>query len=151
LPLKIKLQRKGTKNRPFYRIVIQNSTEKLNGLVVDVLGQYDPLKDPSVFTVDPEKVKEWIKKGAKPTPRLKLLLGKAGIIEPVNIDKLVKRKPKAEQKADAAAEAAKPAEAPADKPAEGEKKAEDKAPPKEEKKEEPKAEAPAKPKEEPQK
>jgi len=148
LPLKIKLQRKGSKNRPFYRVVIQNSTEKLNGAVVDVLGQYDPLKDPSVFTVDSEKTKDWIKKGATPTPRLKILLGKAGITEPVNLDKLVKRKPRAEQKAEAAAEGEKPAEAKADKPAEAKAEEKPKEKAKEKPKEEPKAESKEAPKKE---
>jgi len=90
------LQRKGTKSKPFYRVIIQNSTEKCGGEIVDLLGQYDPLKEPSLFKVDAEKVKDWLKKGATPTPKLRILLGKAGIMEPIDLSKLTKRKSKSE-------------------------------------------------------
>ena len=96
---KIKLQRKGTKNRPFYRVVVQHGTSTLGGTVVAVLGQYDPLAKPTLFQVDPEKTKGWLSKGALPTDKVKILLGKAGIIPPVDLASLPKRKSKAEQKA----------------------------------------------------
>lgn len=122
---KIKLQRKGTKKKPFYRVVVQADTEAGKSDVVDVLGQYDPLKDPSLFKVDVEKTKAWLAKGVQPTEKARILLGKAGIMEPIDLVALPKRKPRAELKAEAAGE--KPAAVPTDKPAAGEKKEEAKA------------------------
>ena len=126
---KIKLQRKGTKNKPFYR-------------VIEILGLYDPLKEPSLFEVDKEKTQHWLKKGAEPTEKVRILLGKAGIMEAVDLASLPKKRSKAEIKAAAAAKAeGNPAEGEA-KPAEGEAKAEAKEEPKkEEEKEQEKAEA----------
>jgi small subunit ribosomal protein S16 len=104
LAAKIKLQRKGTKSRPFYRVVVQNAATARDGDVIDTLGQYDPLKEPSAFTVDIEKTKAWLGKGAEPTEKLRILLGKAGILPPVDTSLLTKRKPKGEQKAEEGAE-----------------------------------------------
>jgi len=152
LAAKIKLQRKGAKNRPFYRVVVQDESAARNSRVVEILGQYDPLAEPSLFDVDKEKTKEWLAKGAMPTEKVRILLGKAGILPPVDLAALPKRKPKGE--AEKKEEKPASAEAPAEKPAaeaqeekkeekkEEEKKEEEKK--EEEKKEEEKKEEPAK-------
>ncbi|MDD5382063.1 MAG: 30S ribosomal protein S16 [Candidatus Margulisbacteria bacterium] len=113
---KIKLQRKGTKNRPFYRVVVQDESEAPRGRVVEILGEYDPLQEPALFQVDREKTTAWIAKGAEPTEKVRILLGKAGILPPIDVASLPKKRAKAEQKAEAEAKPevkaeAKPAEA----------------------------------------
>jgi small subunit ribosomal protein S16 len=113
LPLKIKLQRKGTKSKPVFRVVVQKSTEKLGGNIVDILGQYDALKDPAAFKVDAEKIKDWISRGAQPTEKIRILLGKAGILPAIDLSRLTKRKPKADASAEKEAPAATPSAAPA--------------------------------------
>jgi len=105
---KIKLQRVGTKNQPKYRVVIQETREKLGGKVIDILGIYHPRNEPSLFEVSQEKVQDWLKKGAQPTEKVRILLGKAGIMPPVDLSVKTKRKPRA-----AAAPAAEAAPAPA--------------------------------------
>ena len=139
MAVKIKLQRKGSKNKPFYRVVVQSATAARDGDVVEILGQYDPRREPTIFNVDQEKTKEWLAKGAEPTEKVRILLGKAGILPPVDLAALKKKKPKAEEKAEAGSEEkAAPAEAPTDKPAEAKDEGakEDKEPKVEEKKEE---------------
>ncbi len=128
---KIKLQRKGAKNKPFYRVVVQDESAARDGRVIEVLGQYNPLIEPSLFEVDQEKTKDWLSKGAKPTEKVRILLGKAGILPPVDLASLPKRKPRAEIKAEAEAKAeekpkekAKPEEKPAEEAKGGEKKEE---------------------------
>lgn len=98
MPVKIKLQRKGTNKQPKYRIVIQEDREKLNGAVIDTLGLYVPSKD--IFDIDKEKAKAWLFKGAQPTEKLRILLGKAGVMPAIDVSKLPKRKPKKELKAE---------------------------------------------------
>jgi len=105
LAAKIKLQRKGTKGRPFYRVVVQDESEARDGKTIAILGQYHPLAKPTLFEVDKEKTLTWISKGAKPTDKVRILLGKAGILPPVDLASLNKRKPKAEQPAAEAAPA----------------------------------------------
>jgi small subunit ribosomal protein S16 len=104
---KIKLQRVGTKNQPSYRVVVQDEARPTVARVVAILGTYFPLKEPTEFAVNKELTLDWIRKGAKPTEKVRILLGKAGILPPIDLAALPKRKKKG-----AAAEAP-AAEAPA--------------------------------------
>jgi small subunit ribosomal protein S16 len=106
---KIKLQRMGTKNQPSYRVVVQDEARPTVAGVVAILGTYNPLREPTEFKVNKELTLDWIKKGAKPTDKVRILLGKAGVLPPVDLAALPKRKKKG------AAEA--PAETPAEAPA----------------------------------
>jgi small subunit ribosomal protein S16 len=128
------LQRKGAKKKPIYRVVVQDEASATKGEVVEILGQYNTMAEPSVFEVDKEKTLAWIQKGAKPTVKVRILLGKAGILPPIDLAALPKRKPRAEQKAEAEAKAE-------GKKAEGKKEEGKAEAPAEEKKEAPKEEA----------
>jgi small subunit ribosomal protein S16 len=110
---KIKLQRMGTKSKPFYRVVIQDESATPSSNVVEVLGQYQPLGGEATFNVNREKTLAWLKKGALPTERVRILLGKAGIMPPVDLAALPKRKKKGEVAAAPEAAPAPAAEVPA--------------------------------------
>jgi len=69
----------GRKKRPFYRVVAANSRAPRDGKFLEILGYYDPLKEPFEFKVNEEKVKKWLKKGAEPTETVRTLLRKIGI------------------------------------------------------------------------
>ena len=119
---KIKLKRMGTKNRPFYRVVVQDEAFSTSGKIAAILGTYQPLQEPSAFTVDKQKTLDWIMKGAKPTSRVRILLGKAGVLPPIDLEKLNKKKKKgepAEQPAAAAPETPVAAASAAETPAAG--------------------------------
>jgi len=77
--VKIRLQRVGTKKKPFYRVVAVDSREKRDGAVIDQLGQYQPIVDGTQFSVDEERVISWLQKGAQPTHTILRLLKKHGI------------------------------------------------------------------------
>ncbi len=77
--VKIRLRRLGSHKRPFYRLVVVDSRAKRNGPFVEILGTYDPLKEPSEIKVDLEKAKLWLQRGAQPTDTTKKLLQRAGL------------------------------------------------------------------------
>ncbi|MBI2035286.1 MAG: 30S ribosomal protein S16 [Candidatus Liptonbacteria bacterium] len=77
--LAIKLQRKGKKKQPSYRVIVQEKREKLGGLYVEDLGWYNPLNKEA--QINAERVKYWIGVGARPTPTANNLLIKKGVIE----------------------------------------------------------------------
>ena len=81
MAVKIRLQRVGAKNRPFYRVVVVDERKKRDGSVIENLGQYQPIvvKEDVQFTVKEERVLEWLKKGAQPTLTILNLLKKNGI------------------------------------------------------------------------
>lgn len=74
--LKVKLQRIGKRNQPVYRIIIAEAKSKLSGKYIDLLGTYDPKPNPSVFKINLNKYKSWLKKGAQPTKTIRLLIKK---------------------------------------------------------------------------
>ena len=79
--VKIRLTRLGAKKAPFYRGVVADSRYPRDGRFIEEIGTYDPLANPSKFTVDADKVKQWMSSGAQPTDTVKALLKKHGVIE----------------------------------------------------------------------
>lgn len=75
--VKIRLKRVGAKKAPFYHIVVADSRSPRDGKIIEQLGTYNPMTEPSTIVVDKEKVAQWIKNGAKPTDTVKALIEKA--------------------------------------------------------------------------
>ncbi len=77
MAIRIRLARGGRKKRPFYRVVATNSTSPRDGRFLEILGTYDPLKDPIEFKINKEKLDKWLSRGAEPSSTVKSLLLKA--------------------------------------------------------------------------
>ncbi|MCM8818659.1 MAG: 30S ribosomal protein S16 [Candidatus Omnitrophica bacterium] len=77
---KIRLVRKGKKNRPFFRVVAVSDEKDGRGDVIEVLGYYDPLTEPAIFEVKEDRVKYWLSVGAKLSETVESFLKKKGII-----------------------------------------------------------------------
>lgn len=120
---KIKLKRVGKKKKPFYRVVIQDESSPTSGRVIDEVGFYDPMSKAEKLQLNEDKIKSWLKKGAMPTEKFRVMLGKAGILPPVSFEGKAKRPPKTKEgQGEAAAPAA--AAPAAEKPKAVEKKEE---------------------------
>ena len=78
--VKIRLRRMGAKKSPFYRIVVADTRYPRDGRFIEEIGYYNPMEEPSVVKVDPEKAKAWMAKGAQPTDTVKALFKKHGVI-----------------------------------------------------------------------
>ena len=77
--VKIRLTRLGAHKKPFYRLIVADSRARRNGPFIEILGTYDPLKEPSEIKIDLEKAKSWLQKGAQPTDTAKKLMQRAGL------------------------------------------------------------------------
>jgi len=77
--VKIRLARMGAHKRPFYRVVVADSRTRRNGPFIEILGTYDPLKNPSEIKLNLEKAKLWMQQGAQPTDIVKKLMQRAGL------------------------------------------------------------------------
>ena len=75
--VKIRLQRFGAKKSPFYHIVVADSRRARDGRIIEKIGTYDPMTDPSTVVLNKELVEKWIKNGAKPTDTVKRLIDEA--------------------------------------------------------------------------
>ena len=80
MAVRIRLKRMGAKKRPYYRIVVADSRSARDGRVIETIGRYDPLQDPSAVSVDGEKALEWLRKGAQLSDTARRLLVAAGVI-----------------------------------------------------------------------
>jgi small subunit ribosomal protein S16 len=81
MALKIRLARGGARNRPYFSIVVADGRSPRDGRFIEKIGTYDPLLDhgnPKRFTLDVERAKHWMSKGAQPSERVQHFLHKLG-------------------------------------------------------------------------
>lgn len=75
--VRIRLKKFGTKKRPFYRVVVQDSRKPRDGTTIEEIGTYCPIEvEEKQFSVNDERVKYWIGVGAQPSDTVKKLLNK---------------------------------------------------------------------------
>jgi small subunit ribosomal protein S16 len=112
MALKIRLTRGGAKKRPYYRIVVAESTAPRDGRFIEKLGAYNPMvpKDhPQRLVFDIERVKHWLSVGAIPTDRVARWFGDADLVaKRVHTNQSAQHLPKkkAQERAKAAEDAA---------------------------------------------
>ncbi|MEM9444077.1 MAG: 30S ribosomal protein S16 [Verrucomicrobiota bacterium] len=96
MAVSIRLRRGGNRNRAYYRVVVADKRSPRDGKYIDQVGTYDPIKKDDNFTLDLEKVDDWISKGAQPSETVKSLLKKARRI-PVEAAESETEAPKAKE------------------------------------------------------
>ena len=63
----IRLNRQGSKDRPYYKIVVVDSRARRDGRYIEQVGSYDPMKEGVNYTINLEKVDKWLANGAQPS------------------------------------------------------------------------------------
>ncbi len=81
MAVRIRLTRKGAKKKPFYRLVAADSEAPRDGKFIEILGHYDPMKDPAEIKIHKDKVNYWLEKGARVSETAKTLLKKQGLLK----------------------------------------------------------------------
>ncbi|RYD36802.1 MAG: 30S ribosomal protein S16 [Verrucomicrobiaceae bacterium] len=73
----IRLRREGSKDRPYYRIVVTDSRARRDGPFIEQVGTYDPMQNSGTnYRVDLSKVDSWLSKGAQPSETVASLIRK---------------------------------------------------------------------------
>jgi len=67
MAVSIRLRREGTKDRPYYRVVVADKRSPRDGKFIEVIGNYNPRTIENNFTLDLNRVDYWIKNGAQPS------------------------------------------------------------------------------------
>ena len=80
MAVKMRLQRHGSKKRPFYFIVIADARSPRDGKFIQKLGSYNPLTVPATIQVDRQKALDWLQKGAQPTDTVRRILSFKGVL-----------------------------------------------------------------------
>lgn len=71
----------GAKKAPFYRIVAADSRSPRDGRNIEVVGTYNPTKNPAIVDIDEEKALKWLNNGAIPSDTVRSILAKQGIMK----------------------------------------------------------------------
>ena len=80
MAVKIRLQRHGSKKRPFYFIVVADGRAPRDGKFIQKIGTYNPLTVPATIQLDRQKALEWLNKGAQPTDTVRRILSFKGVL-----------------------------------------------------------------------
>lgn len=75
--LSIRLMRMGAKKKPFYRINVSEKRTKRDGSFVEVVGYYDPCRNPAEIKINHERMSYWIERGAQPSETVRSLMKRA--------------------------------------------------------------------------
>lgn len=92
MAVKMRLKRMGSKQKPFYRIVVADSRSPRDGKVIEEVGYYNPIKEPAELKVNEELAMKWLHQGAQPTDTVKNLLTKVGINKKFHEEKMASKK-----------------------------------------------------------
>lgn len=79
MAVRLRLTRVGGRKNPIWRIVAADQRSPRDGRTIEILGQYNAQTEPSTITVDEDKVRDWLAKGAQPTDQVRKLLRTQGI------------------------------------------------------------------------
>ncbi len=79
MAVRIRLTRKGTKKKPFYRIVAADIESPRDGKFLELLGTYNPMVEPVAITLKEDRIKYWLGEGAKPSTTVKSIFKQQGV------------------------------------------------------------------------
>ena len=80
MPARIRLQRHGKKNQPFYHIVVADGRAPRDGKFIEKLGTYNPLTNPATIDLNFDRAVEWVKNGAQPSDTARRILSYKGVL-----------------------------------------------------------------------
>jgi small subunit ribosomal protein S16 len=81
MAVRIRLTRVGATKQPTYRVVVADSRAARDGRAIDTLGHYNPRAEPAEVSIDADKAKAWLAKGATPSETVVRLFRIAGVTE----------------------------------------------------------------------
>ena len=76
MAVSIRLRREGTKNRPYYRVVVADNRSPRDGKFIEIIGTYDPKQTGQNSSFSLERAEYWISKGAQPSDTVRSLIKK---------------------------------------------------------------------------
>ena len=80
MAVRIRLTRVGATKQPTYRVVVADGRSARDSRAIEIIGHYNPRTDPIELSIDGEKAKAWIAKGAQPSDTVARLLRSTGIL-----------------------------------------------------------------------
>jgi small subunit ribosomal protein S16 len=79
MAVRLRLTRVGGRKDPIWRVVVADQRSPRDGRFIETVGQYNPQTDPSTIRLNEERIRDWLARGAQPTPQVRKLLKTQGI------------------------------------------------------------------------
>ncbi|MGA1197097.1 MAG: 30S ribosomal protein S16 [Candidatus Latescibacterota bacterium] len=79
--VRLRLLRMGSKKAPFYRVVAANANAPRDGRFIEILGHYNPTKNPQIIELKEDRVKYWLGVGAQPSETVRSLFRQQGLLK----------------------------------------------------------------------
>jgi small subunit ribosomal protein S16 len=73
----IRLRREGNRNSPYYKVVVADSRKPRDGKFIEILGNYDPKKAGTNYTISLDRIDHWVKNGAQMSDTVRSIVKKA--------------------------------------------------------------------------
>ncbi|MNK21022.1 30S ribosomal protein S16 [compost metagenome] len=80
MSVKIRLQRHGSKGKPFFHIVVADSRARRDGRFIEKLGIYNPITNPATIELNVDSAVQWLNNGAQPTDTARAILSYKGAL-----------------------------------------------------------------------
>lgn len=80
MSVKIRLQRHGSKGRPFFHIVVADARARRDGRFIEKLGTYNPITNPATIDLNVDSAVKWLNNGAQPTDTARAILSYKGVL-----------------------------------------------------------------------
>ncbi len=101
MSVKIRLQRHGKKQKPFYWIVAADARAKRDGRFLEKIGTYNPNTNPATIELNLDQAVQWLHNGAQPTDTAKAILSYKGALLKHHLDGGVRKGALTQEQADA--------------------------------------------------
>ena len=73
----IRRRREGTRNSPYYKVVVADKRSPRDGKFIEIIGTYDPKKAGTNYKVDLARIDHWVKNGAQMSDTVRSIVKKA--------------------------------------------------------------------------
>ncbi len=77
--VRIRLSRRGKKKQPTYRVVVADARAPRDGKFIEIIGNYNPIRQPKVLNIDVDRARYWLSVGAQPSDTVAYLLKQLGV------------------------------------------------------------------------
>jgi len=77
--VRIRLSRRGKKKQPTYRVVVADARAPRDGKFIEIIGNYNPVRQPKVLNIDVDRARYWLSVGAQPSDTVAYLLKQVGV------------------------------------------------------------------------
>jgi small subunit ribosomal protein S16 len=100
MSVKIRLQRRGRRKKPFYHIVVADARAPRDGRFIEKLGTYNPMTSPATIELDRDRTFDWLMKGAQPTDTARAILKFQGVMYRKHLQRGVEKGALSQEQAD---------------------------------------------------